>query len=85
MGGADWTTEKSKQPAANWPLFNGNTITDFDKNLLHFKQLQLSAVNDKNPKELRWQAGKGLKNITQKRTANGEYDRAEHMKKINVS
>jgi hypothetical protein len=47
------------------------------------KQLQMSTVNYKNPKELRWQAGKGLKNITQKRTANDEYDRAEHTRKIN--
>jgi len=47
------------------------------------KELQLSAVNDNNSKRLRWQAGKGLKNITQPRTDNDEYDRAEHMKKIN--
>ena len=50
---------------------------------VNFKQLRLPAVNDKNPKELRWQAGKGLKNITQKRTENDEYDRDEHAKKIN--
>jgi hypothetical protein len=50
---------------------------------INFKQLQLSAVNDKDPKKLRWQAGKGLKNITQQRTGNDEYDRAEHMRKIN--
>jgi len=47
------------------------------------KELQLSAVNDKEPNRLRWQAGKGLKMITQQRTDNDEYDRAEHMKKIN--
>lgn len=45
-------------------------------------QLQLSAVNDKNPKELRWQAGKGHKNITQRRTNNDQFDRAEHNKKV---